>query len=165
MVAVVSALKSAAVGGGTLAGSGRGIAASIASSAAFERDVSLGPAMAEVGIAALADTARKLAATAISTRSNPPRLFEQSRIVTPLWVNCPGKRTVPVIVRELRLKASAVKSGMPARYDSYADDTQASFSAPSRNGATHDKLTSAETLCNGLCALAMRFFIGLSPAG
>ena len=37
IVAVVSILKSLAVGGGTLAGSGRGIAASIASSAALLR--------------------------------------------------------------------------------------------------------------------------------
>jgi hypothetical protein len=36
-VAVVSSLMSDAVGGGTLAGSGRGIAASIASSAALLR--------------------------------------------------------------------------------------------------------------------------------
>jgi hypothetical protein len=67
--AVVSILKSLAVGGGRLTGSGRGTAASIASSAGVAR---LGPwASAEV-----ADTVRKVAATAIRTRSNPPRLFE-----------------------------------------------------------------------------------------
>ncbi|WP_449376864.1 pentapeptide repeat-containing protein [Bradyrhizobium sp. UFLA05-112] len=74
-VAVVSSLMSAAVGGGTLAGSGRGIAASIASSAALLRGWSW--ASAEV-----ADTVRKVAATVISTRSKPARLFKQSRIVT-----------------------------------------------------------------------------------
>src|SRR5580704_10326758 len=76
--AVASSLKSLAVGGGTLAGSGRGTAASIASSAALFRGGSLW-ASAEV-----ADTVRKVAATAISTRSNPARFFRQSRIVTPL---------------------------------------------------------------------------------
>src|SRR6266481_1393952 len=75
--AVESILKSLMVGGGTLAGSGRGIAASIANSAGVLRDWSW--ASAEV-----ADTARKVAATATNTRSNPPRLVEQSRIVTPL---------------------------------------------------------------------------------
>src|SRR6516162_4187629 len=54
---------------------------------------------------------------------------------------------------------------MPARTDSYADDTQTPFSAPSPYGVTHDKLTSSGALCNGSCAFAMRFFIGLSPAG
>ena len=80
----VSGLKSLTVGGGTLAGSGRGIAASIASSAALLRAGSV-CASAEV-----ADTVRKVAATAISTRSNPARFFEQSRIVTPLGRNCSG---------------------------------------------------------------------------
>jgi hypothetical protein len=75
--AVVSILKSAAVGGGTLAGSGRGTAASMASSAAVLREGSC--ANAEV-----ADIVRKVAATAIKTRSNPPRLFKQTRIITPL---------------------------------------------------------------------------------
>ena len=72
--AVESILKSLMVGGGTLAGSGRGIAASIASSAGVLRDWSW----------ASAEVARNVAATATNTRSNPPRLFEQSRIVTPL---------------------------------------------------------------------------------
>ena len=76
--AVVSSVKSAVVGGGTLAGSGRGIAASMASSAALLRE---GPACADAEVAV---TARKVAATAISTRSYPARFFEQSRIVTPL---------------------------------------------------------------------------------
>src|SRR5213075_2280017 len=84
-VAVVSILKSPTVGGGTLAGSGRGTAASIASSAALARGVVDWAASAEV-----ADTVRKVAATAISTRSNPARFVEQSRIVTPPWANCPG---------------------------------------------------------------------------
>ena len=76
--AVESILKSPMVGGGTLAGSGRGTAASIASSAALARGVVDWAASAEV-----ADTVRKVAATAISTRSNPARFVEQSRIVTP----------------------------------------------------------------------------------
>jgi hypothetical protein len=76
-VAVVSSLKSLAVGGGTLAGSGNGIAASMASSAALLRGGSLW-AKAEVE-----DTARKVAATAMSTRSYPPRVVTQSRIVNP----------------------------------------------------------------------------------
>src|SRR5689334_23320711 len=63
--AVESILKSPMVGGGTLAGSGRGTAASIASSAALARGVVDCPASAEV-----ADTVRNVAATAISTRSN-----------------------------------------------------------------------------------------------
>src|SRR5438034_10430166 len=62
-VAVVSILKSPTVGGGTFAGSGRGTAASIASSAALARGVVDWAASAEV-----ADTVRKVAATAISTR-------------------------------------------------------------------------------------------------
>jgi hypothetical protein len=83
-----SSLKSLAVGGGTLAGSGRGIAASIASSAALLRGVS--PcARAEV-----ADTVRKVAATAISTRSNPPRVFTQSRIVASLGCSVPPWNSV-----------------------------------------------------------------------
>src|ERR1700679_684257 len=82
--AEASSLKSPAVGGGTLAGSGRGTAASIASSAALLRSGSLW-ASAEVAV-----TVRKVAATAISTRSNPARLFEQSRIIIPLRRNCPA---------------------------------------------------------------------------
>jgi hypothetical protein len=58
-----------------LAGSGFGTAASMASSAGSLRCVSLW-ARAE-----LADTVRKVAATVISTRSNPPREFTESRIV------------------------------------------------------------------------------------
>jgi hypothetical protein len=101
-LAVVSSLKSLMVGGGTLAGSGRGIAASIASSAALDRGGSL------CAIADVADTARKLAATAISTRSNPPRLFRQSRIITPLWVNCPGNGQFRLSSVSFVLKAPAV---------------------------------------------------------
>src|ERR1700716_3382643 len=71
--AVESSLKSLMVGGGTFAGSGRGIAASIASSAALLR------AGSPCARAEVADTVRKVA-TAISTRSNPARFFEQSRI-------------------------------------------------------------------------------------
>src|SRR5258705_8644035 len=93
-VAVVSVLKSPMVGGGTLAGSGRGIAASIASSAALARGVVDWAASAEV-----ADTVRNVAATAISTRSNPARFVEQSRIVTPPWANCPDMEQSLGIVR------------------------------------------------------------------
>src|SRR5712672_1936694 len=74
--------------GGRFTGSGRGTAASIASSAALLR-AGLAWASAEV-----ADTARKVAATAISTRSNPARLVEQSRIVTPPWAELPRHGTV-----------------------------------------------------------------------
>ncbi len=102
--AVASTLKSLAVGGGTFAGSGRGTAASIASSAALVRGVSDTPASAEV-----ADTVRKVAATAISTRSNPARLVEQSRIVTPPWAKLPRHGTASTIVhhslRRLDLKS------------------------------------------------------------
>src|SRR3954452_18681871 len=87
---LVSALKSLMLGGGRFAGSGRGIAASIASSAALLRT---GSPWANAG---LAEIARKVAASVISTRSNPARLFEQSRIVTPLGRNCPGKEQLLV---------------------------------------------------------------------
>ena len=60
----VSGLKSLAVGGGTLAGSGSGTAASMARSAGlFE-----GP---DCALAVVAATVRKVAVTAISTRSKP----------------------------------------------------------------------------------------------
>src|SRR3954471_4977070 len=99
-VAVVSILKSPIVGGGTLAGSGRGTAASIASSAALARGVVDWAASAEV-----ADTVRKVAATAISTRSNPARFVEQSRIVTPPWANCPGmEQSLGIVGHGLRGK-------------------------------------------------------------
>jgi hypothetical protein len=105
--AVVSILKSLAVGGGKLTGSGRGTAASIASSAGLLR---FGPcANADV-----ADTVRKVAATAISTRSNPPRLFFESRIVTPLWVKPPRQGTVPVIIGQSSLKPARLPH-TPAR--------------------------------------------------
>src|SRR5829696_5212582 len=117
-VAVVSILKSPMVGGGTLAGSGRGTAASIASSAALARGVVDWAASAEV-----ADTVRKVAATAISTRSNPARFVEQSRIVTPPWAKLPRHGTV-VRYRSSRLAreapARSVLSRTPARYGSNA---------------------------------------------
>src|SRR6266568_2437152 len=98
--AVESVLKSPMVGGGTLAGSGRGTAASIASSAALARGVVDWAASAEV-----ADTVRKVAATAISTRSNPARFVEQSRIVTPPWANCPGmEQSLGIVGHGLRGK-------------------------------------------------------------
>src|SRR5437868_7739360 len=103
-VAVVSILKSLAVGGGTLAGSGRGTAASIASSAALARGVVDWAASAEV-----ADTVRKVAATAISTRSNPARFVEQSRIVTPPWAKLPRHGTV------VRYRSSRLAREAPAR--------------------------------------------------
>ena len=96
--AAVSSLKSLMVGGGRFAGSGRGIAASIASSAALLRAGSV-CANAEV-----ADTVRKVAATAISTRSNPARFFKQSRIVTPLGRNCPGMEQFLLSSVQLLLK-------------------------------------------------------------
>src|ERR1700682_6800943 len=91
--AVVSGLKSLMLTGGRFTGSGRGIAASIASSAALLR-AGLACASAEV-----ADTVRKVAATAIRTRSNPARLVEQSRIVTPPRAKLPRHGTVLDIVR------------------------------------------------------------------
>src|SRR5215212_5444751 len=103
-VAVVSILKSPTVGGGTLAGSGRGTAASIASSAALARGVVDWAANAEV-----ADTVRKVAATAISTRSNPARDVEQSRIVTPPWAKLPRHGTV------VRYRSSRLAREAPAR--------------------------------------------------
>ena len=102
--AVVSILKSPMVGGGTLAGSGRGTAASIASSAALARGVVDWAASAEV-----ADTVRKVAATAISTRSNPARFVEQSRIVTPPWAKLPRHGTV------VRYRSSRLAREAPAR--------------------------------------------------
>src|SRR5438132_2089670 len=103
-VAVVSILKSPTVGGGTVAGSGRGTAASIASSAALARGVVDWAASAEV-----ADTVRKVAATAISTRSNPARFVEQSRIVTPPWAKLPRHGTV------VRYRSSRLAREAPAR--------------------------------------------------
>src|SRR5882762_3519818 len=100
--AVESILKSLMVGGGTLAGSGRGIAASIASSAALLRGGAVW-ASAEV-----TDTVRKVAATAISTRSNPARFFEQSRIVAPLARNCPGMEQFLISSAQLFVKAPAL---------------------------------------------------------
>ena len=88
--AVVSSLKSSMVGGGRFAGSGRGIAASIASSAALLR-AGLACASAEV-----AATVRKVAATVIRTRSNPARFFKRSLILTPPWANCPGMEQLSV---------------------------------------------------------------------
>src|SRR5437879_7804820 len=48
--------------------------------------------------------------------------------------------------------------------DSYADDTQAPLMQPAPRRATHDKLTSKDALCNGMCASATRFSLCLSPA-
>src|SRR6266436_1073319 len=98
-VAVVSSLKSLMVGGGRLAGSGRGIAASIASSAALRA----GSAWAS---AEVADTVRKVAATAISTRSNPARFFERSRIVTPLGEAAPAWNSSCIVRHSFRLHAT-----------------------------------------------------------
>lgn len=138
--AVASVLKSPGAGGGTLAGSGRGTAASIASSAALARGVSDWAARAEV-----AETARKVAATAIKTRSNPARLVEQSRIVTPLGRNCPGMEQSSGIVGH-SLRASAGFCRFSRRYACTqrvnADDTCAPVMQPAPCGATHDKLTS-----------------------
>src|SRR3954452_1003202 len=150
-VAVVSILKSPAVGGGTLAGSGRGTAASIASSAALARGVVDWAASAEV-----ADTVRKVAATAISTRSNPARFVEQSRIVTPPWAKLPRHGTVvryrwSQLAREA--PARSVLSRTLGRYGSNADDTCAPLMQPAPCGTTHDKLTSTARLHSGIAFL------------
>src|SRR6266849_769342 len=58
-----------------------------------------------------------------------------------------------------------MKVATPARNDSYADDTWPPLLRPAPPGATHDKLTSKDPLCNGLRAFATRFFFCLSPAG
>src|SRR6267143_1608704 len=102
-VAVVSSLKSLMVGGGRFAGSGRGIAASIASSAALRA----GSAWAN---AEVADTVRKVAATAINTRSNPARLFKRSRIVTTPWAKLPRHGTVLGFVRTAFAKSAGFTS-------------------------------------------------------
>jgi hypothetical protein len=99
--AVVSNLKSSMVGGGRFAGSGNGIAASIASSAALLRT---GSACAS---AEFADTVRKVAATVISTRSNPARFFKQSGILTPPWAKLPRHGAAPGIVHHRFAKAPA----------------------------------------------------------
>src|SRR4051812_26966791 len=150
-VAVVSILKSPMVGGGTLAGSGRGTAASIASSAALARGVVDWAARAEV-----ADTVRKVAATAISTRSNPARFVEQSRIVTPPWAKLPRHGTVAryrwsQLAREA--PARSVLSRTLGRYGSNADDTCAPLMQPAPCGTTHDKLTSTARLHSGIAFL------------
>src|SRR2546423_15715193 len=72
--AVESILKSPMVGGGTLAGSGRGTAASIASSAALARRVGDWAPRA-----ARADPAGEGAGAAISYRPNPARLRRPAR--------------------------------------------------------------------------------------
>ncbi len=110
--------------GGRLAGSGRGIAASIASSAALRA----GSAWAS---AEVADTVRKVAATAISTRSNPARFFEQSRIVTPLGEAAPAWNSSWYRPSQLP----------PACNDSCGRYTWPSHPT-SATRATHDKLTS-----------------------
>src|SRR5689334_25052054 len=74
VVPALSSLKSPAVGGGTLAGSGIGTAASIARSAALLCTPSL------CASAWPAEIVRKVAATAISTRSYPRRPFTPFRI-------------------------------------------------------------------------------------
>src|SRR5450755_1578394 len=53
--------------------------------------------------------------------------------------------------------------GTPARNDTYADGTCAPVMQPAPRGATHDKLTSKDPLCNGLRAFATRFCFCLSP--
>src|SRR5437763_4114559 len=152
--AVVSILKSPTVGGGTLAGSGRGTAASMASSAALARGVVDWAASAEV-----ADTVRKVAATAISTRSNPARFVEQSRIVTPPWANCPGmEQSLGIIRHGLRGKRrlDPFLSRTPARHGSNADDTYAPIMQPAPCGTTHDKLTSNYPFAFGSHVFATR---------
>src|SRR5258708_40366622 len=57
-----------------------------------------------------------------------------------------------------------MKVATPACNDSYADGTWAPLLQPAPLGATHDKLTSKDPLCNGLRAFATRFSFCLSPA-
>jgi len=114
------------------------MAASIASSAAVARGA-LDWARADV-----ADTVRKVAATAISARSNPPRLFEQSRIVTPPWAKLSRQRDRSNIVcfqpaRERRPR-SLQKS--PRTHRVNTDDTCAVLKQLAEPGATHEQLTS-----------------------
>ena len=118
--AVVSGLKSLMLTGGRFTGSGRGIAASIASSAALLR-AGLACASAEV-----ADTVRKVAATAIRTRSNPARLVEQSRIVTPLGETAPSWNSPCIVYRPSQLS--------PACNYSHADGTRATDKQPVPRG-------------------------------
>ena len=126
------------------------------------RRIRLGSARAEV-----ADTARKVAATAIRTRSNPARLVEQSRIVTPPWAKLPRHGTV-VRYRSSQLARKAPASigsvGTPARNDSNADDTCAPFMQPAPCGATHDKLTSNNPFAFGWRGFATPPAVCLSPA-
>ena len=147
-VAVVSILKSPMVGGGTLAGSGRGTAASIASSAALARGVVDWAASAEV-----ADTVRKVAATAISTRSNPARFVEQSRIVTPPWANCPGmEQSLGIVGHGLAGSAGSIGSQSYAWTPRFKRRRyMCPFMQPAPCGTTHDKLTSTARLHSGLC--------------
>src|ERR1700681_158926 len=121
--AVVSGLKSLMLTGGRFTGSGRGIAASIASSAALLR-AGLAWASAEV-----ADTVRKVAATAIRTRSNPARLVEQSRIVTPLGETAPSWNSSCIVRHSFRRHATIHMQTIHA-LPAYSQ----------RHAATHDKL-------------------------
>src|SRR5260370_361669 len=57
-----------------------------------------------------------------------------------------------------------MKVATPACNDSYADGTWGSLLQPAPLGATHDKLTSQDPLCNRLRAFATRFSFCLSPA-
>ena len=154
-VAVVSILKSPMVGGGTLAGSGRGTAASIASSAALARGVVDWAASAEV-----ADTVRKVAATAISTRSNPARFVEQSRIVTPPWAKLPRHGTV-VRYRSSRLAREAPARSVSQSYACTPRFKRRRYMCPSHAASamrdTHDKLTSNYPFASG------RMFLPRAP--
>src|SRR3954452_12479392 len=126
---LASALKSLMLGGGRFAGSGRGIAASIASSAALLRT---GSPWAN---AELAETASKVAATLISKRSNPARLFEQSRIVTHTpWAKLPRQGTAPGFVRSFRRSAGI--TGFQAAFTQRLQPTfvLSVFDRPAREG-------------------------------
>src|SRR5690606_28795139 len=79
---VVSSLKSAAVGGGTLAGSGIGMAALMSMAGALAVLAGVSDGSAKAGAPA---TARKVAATAISTRSYPKRSLTGPRILNSSW--------------------------------------------------------------------------------
>jgi hypothetical protein len=144
-VAVVSSLKSLGVGGGTLAGSGIGTAASMADWAAVLRGMSL------CASADVADTVRKVAATAIRTRSNPPREFTQSRIVAFPRMICSVVDTASVSSASFRSSAGVESCGTLLRNNSRQTITQASLRQPVPHEATHDKLTRGETLGQTLC--------------
>ena len=163
-----SSLKSPGPGGGRLAGSGRGTAASIASSAALLRGVLSPCASAE-----LADTARKVAATVISTRSYPVRFFQQSRILTPLRAEPPCLGAA--LIGSSKLSGKRRPDRRPKRRHGAPESDSArsplrfirqrytrTSHATSNQWPTHDKLTSPRPVaslclrsCHASCHLSV----------